>query len=131
MNAEELKQRTKASSLRVVKLAAALPKNQIANIFIKQLVRSGTSVAANYRAACLARSQAEFVAKIGIVREEADETVFWMEMACDAGLIKKDLVEDLISEGKEILAIVIASHKTAKSRNRKQAKKSVKKSGGK
>ena len=118
MNAEELKQRTRGFALRAVKLAASLPKGRIGDVFARQLVRSGTSVAANYRATCLARSRAEFLAKLGLVQEEADETVFWIEMAADAGLVRKKLVEDLVSEGNEILAIIVASRKTAKTRQR-------------
>ena len=117
MNAEELKARTKAFALRVVKLAAALPRGRVGDVFARQMVSSATSVAANYRAACLARSSAEFIAKIGIVQEEADETIFWMEMAADANLVKAKLVEGLVAEGREILAIIIASRKTAKRRH--------------
>jgi len=116
MNAEQLKQRTKAFSLRVVRFASSLPKDRVSDVFARQLVRCGTSVAANYRAACLARSRAEFAAKIGIVQEEADETLFWIEMAEEAGLVQGSLVKDLLAEGGEILAIIIASRKTAKSK---------------
>lgn len=119
MDAEELKQRTKAFSLRVVKLAASLPQGRIGDVFARQLVRSGTSVAANYRAACLGRSRAEFIAKMGIVREEADETIFWIEMAADAELVTPKRVQELIVEGNEILAIVSASRTTARIRAKK------------
>ena len=119
MDAEELKQRTRAFSLRVVKLAASLPQGRIGDVFARQLVRSGTSIAANYRAACLGRSRAEFIAKMGIVREEADETVFWIEMAADAELVTPKRVRDLIVEGNEILAIVSASRSTARTRAKK------------
>jgi len=116
MNAEQLKQRTKAFSLRVVRFASSLPKDRVSDIFARQLVRCGTSIAANYRAACLARSRAEFAAKIGIVQEEADKTLFWFEMAEEAGLVQGHLVKDLLAEGGGILAIIIASRKTAKSK---------------
>ena len=118
MTPEELRDRTREFSLRVVKLTTSLPHNRIGDVFARQLVRSGTSVAANYRAACRGRSHAEFVSKIGIVEEEADETVFWIELATDAGLAEKNLVEDLLVEGREILAIITASRKTAKGRRK-------------
>ena len=114
MNADQMKQRSRTFCLRVVKLAASLPRDRIADVFVRQMVRSATSVAANYRAACMGRSKAEFVSKIGIVQEEADETVFWIELAADAGLVKEELVKDLVAEGREILAIIVASRKTAK-----------------
>jgi four helix bundle protein len=127
VDAEEMKKRTRTFSLRVVKLAAALPMDRIGDVFARQLVRCGTSVAANYRAACLGRSKAEFTAKLGTVQEEADETVFWIEMAADADLIKPHLVESLLAEGREILAIIAASRKTAKSRPAAKARKAPKK----
>ena len=82
----------------------------------RQLIKSSTSVASNYSASCSARSHADFVNKLGIVEEEADESVFWIHFAPDAGLVKRDLVEELVAEGKEILAIIVASQKTAKAR---------------
>jgi four helix bundle protein len=99
-------------------MVGALPRNRIADVFAGQLVRSSTSVAANYRAACRGRSHAEFIAKIGVVEEEADESVFWIELSAEAGLTKPQRVSDLASEGREILAIVTASRKTAKRRQR-------------
>lgn len=115
MTSEELKKRTKAFALRCVKLAGKFPKTNVGNVISKQLIRSSTSVAANYRASCLARSHVDFVNKLGIVEEEADETVFWIDFASEAGLVKFELVNQLIMEGKEILAIIIAFRKTAKS----------------
>ncbi len=123
MNAEEMKQRTRVFSLRVVKLAAALPNDRIGDVFARQLVRCSTSVAANYRAACMGESGAEFVAKLGTVQEEVDETVFWIEMAADADLIKPHLVEGLLAEGCEILAVIVACRKTDKVRPVAKAKK--------
>jgi len=87
------------------------------------MVRSATSVGANYRAACLARSRAESASKMGIVQEEADESLYWIELAADAGLVKEDLVKDLLDEGSEILAIIVASRKTAKRKLVKKSKK--------
>ncbi len=89
MNAEELKARTKKFALRVLKLVAALPKNIQGRTIGGQLVRSGTSVAANYRAACRGRSRAEFIAKIGVVEEEADESAFWLELISTVAFFKQ------------------------------------------
>jgi four helix bundle protein len=86
MDEKELKARTKNFALRVIKLVQALPRNMTADVLGKQLLRSATSVAANYRAACRARSQAEFVAKMSIVVEESDESLFWLELIGDSGL---------------------------------------------
>ncbi|MEX1330645.1 MAG: four helix bundle protein [Desulfobacterales bacterium] len=88
MNTEDFKNRTKAFALRVIRLTEALPKNQTANVIGKQLLRCGTSVGANYRAACRARSTPEFIAKMGIVEEECDESMYWMELIVEAGLME-------------------------------------------
>ena len=122
MRAEDLKDRTKSFALRVVKLATSLPRNRVGEVLARQMIRSATSVAANYRAACLARSRPEFVSKIGIVQEEADETMFWIELTADAGLIKPKLLESLLRENKELLAIIIASRKTAKGKQEPPAR---------
>src|ERR1700745_2231834 len=86
-NESDLKKRTKAFALRILKLADALPKTTAGRALASQIVRSGTSVAANYRAACRARSTADFIAKMGIVEEEADETLFWLELVEDTELV--------------------------------------------
>ncbi len=112
--AEELKQRGKQFALRVVKLYQAIPKTDEARIIGKQALRSGTAVAANYRAPCRARSKAEFVAKIGIVVEEIDETVFWLELLVDAGLVERRRMDKLLTEANELLAIFTASQRTAR-----------------
>ncbi len=112
--AEELKKRTKQFALRIVKLYQAIPKTDEARIIGKQGLRSGTAVAANYRAACRARSKAEFIAKIGIVVEEIDETVFWLELLVDAGLVERQRMEKLLTEANELLAIFAASQHTAR-----------------
>ena len=114
--AEVLKQRTKRFALRVVALFRALPKTEEARVIGRQVLRSATSVAANYRAVCRARSKAEFVSKTGIVVEEMDETVFWLELLVEAGIVKKEKMENLLHEAEELLAIFAASQKTAKSR---------------
>lgn len=122
MKAADIKFRTRAYALRSVKLAGSFPKNNLGDVIGRQLIKSSTSVAANYRAACSARSKADFINKLGIVEEEADETLFWIEFSADAGLTKTELITDLLKEGKEILSIVVASKKTAKA-NRMKAKK--------
>ena len=109
MDEEELKRRTKQFALRVMKLADALPNKPAAWTIRKQLVDAGTSVGANYRSACRARSYAEFVAKLGIVIEEADETAFWLELNIESGLMKKPLVTPLHGEANEIVAILVAA----------------------
>jgi len=112
--AEELKNRAKQFALRIVKLYQAIPRREEARVIGKQVLRSGTSVAANYRAACRARSRPEFVAKIGIVVEEIDETVFWLELLVEAGLVQKARMEKLLAEANELLAIFATSQHTAK-----------------
>lgn len=119
MTPEEMRRRTRAFALRVVKLAEALPRTRAGDIMARQLIRCGTSVAANYRAAGRGRSHAEFTSKIGIVEEESDETVFWLEFVVDAGLMTLARAEPLIMEGREILAIVTASRKTAQANRRR------------
>ncbi|MGH9524757.1 MAG: four helix bundle protein [Terriglobales bacterium] len=111
---EELRERAKQFAYRFIKLFRTLSKATEAQVIGKQLLRSGTSVAANYRAAARARSQAEFISKIGIVVEEADETVFWLECLADNGIVRPDLLRDLLREANELLAIFAASQRTAK-----------------
>ena len=117
MNQAELKQRTKAFALRVMKLVEALPNTRSGNAIGNQLVRSGTSVGANYRAACRSRSKAEFIANIGVVEEEADESGFWMELIVDGELPPAAKVTALLQEAGELTAITAASRISA-SRNR-------------
>lgn len=111
---EELKQRTKRFALRMIRLYRSLPKSMDAQVIGKQVLRSGTSLAANYRAVCRARSKPEFIAKMGIVVEEADETVFWLELLIEGAIVSKEKLSDLLSEANELLAIFAASHRTAK-----------------
>lgn len=115
----DLKNRTKKYAISVVKLIRSLPSNFEGNCIGKQLFRSVTSVAANYRAACRARSKAEFISKIGIVIEEADESVFWLELITDLGLLKRENLAAELKEANEILAIMIASSRSAKSGQKK------------
>ena len=111
MDKEELKLRTKQFALQVIRLVEALPRGKTADVLGRQLLRSGTSVGANYRAACRAKSTADFIAKMGIVEEETDESIYWMELLVDAGITKAELLEALMKEGNEILAITVAARK--------------------
>lgn len=110
----DLKARTKSFALRIVKVVDALPATRSANVIGNQLLRSGTSVGANYRAACRARSTAEFVAKLGIVEEEADECGYWLELLIDSGLMSEKQLVELMKEADELVAITVASIKTAR-----------------
>ena len=110
----DLKARTKEFGLRVIRLVETLPKTRTADVLGRQLLRSGTSVGANYRAACRGRSAAEFQAKLGIVEEEADESAYWIEMLTDAGLVKTSLIEPLLREANELTAIIVTSIRTSR-----------------
>lgn len=114
MKPEELKLRTKKFALRVIKLYRSLPKGKDAEVLGYQLLRAGTSVGANYRAACRARSQADFISKITIVEEEADESAYWIELLIESELLKKELLVELLKEANELTAIFTASGHTAK-----------------
>src|SRR5437870_3340560 len=111
---EELRERTRQFAYRIVRLFRSLPTTAEAQVAGKQLLRSGTSVAANYRAVCRARSKAEFVAKIGVVLEEADESVFWLEMILDNKIMQPQRMEPLLVEARELTAIFAASQQTAR-----------------
>jgi four helix bundle protein len=113
MTTDELKQRTKTLALRVTRLVDALPNTVKDRVIVNQLMRSATSVAANYRAACRARSRAEFIAKTGVVEEEADETAFWLELIVDTNLCGESQAEPLLQEAGELVAIMAASRKSA------------------
>ena len=115
-NEPDLKKRTKAFALRILKLVDALPKTTAGRALASQIVRSGTSIAANYRAACRAKSTADFIAKMGIVEEEADETLFWLELLEESDLVAAKLTA-IKQEADELIAITVASIKTAR-RNR-------------
>ena len=120
MTTVELKARTKAFSLRVIRLVDAMPNTVKGRAIANQMIRSATSVAANYRAACRARSRAEFIAKIGIVEEEADETAFWLELIVDSKIRSEKQLGPLLREAGEIVAIMASSRKSAVA-NRKSA----------
>lgn len=111
----ELRERTKKFALRILRMSRAIPHDREANILSNQIVRSSTGMAANYRAAGLSRSKAEFISKLGIVLEEADETLFWLEMLAEGGIIKPAKLAPLMSEATELIAIFAASRRTARS----------------
>ncbi len=110
---EELRDRTKKFALRVIRLFRSLPFRTDTQVLGKQLLRSGTSVAANYRAVCRARSKPEFIARIGIVAEETDETVLWLELLIESGVVGQDKASELLTEAKELAAIFTASQRTS------------------
>ena len=114
MNKEELKRRTKLFALDVIRLVESLPRGRTIDILCRQLLRSGTSVGANYRAACRAKSPADFISKMGIVEEEADESLYWIELLVEAGFLGVNKAQPLSTEAGELLAITVASLKTAK-----------------
>ena len=113
MNAELFKKRTKAYALGVIHVVESLPNTQTGRVIGNQLLRSGTSVGANYRAAARAKSQADFVSKMGTVEEESDESLYWMELLIESGLVDGGRLADLMGEGNEILAMVVSSIRTA------------------
>lgn len=113
MNQEELKQRTKRFGLDTIRFIETLPRNEPSYVIRRQLLRSATSVGANYRAACRGRSKAEFISKVGVAIEEADESVYWLEMLIDAGIIQPDKAAKLIDEANQLVAIFTATYKTA------------------
>ena len=116
MDEQQMKRRTKAFALRVIKLAGTLSKDSVGRRLGDQLLRAGTSVASNYRAACRARSLADFVSKLGIAEEEADESVLWMELLSESGLVPPKHLETLLYEANQLTAIIVASRKTCKAK---------------
>jgi four helix bundle protein len=116
MTQTEMKRRTKRFALRVMNLVEGLPATNAGRVIGRQLLRSATSVGANYRAACRAKSTADFIAKLAIVEEEADESMYWMELLIESGLVKEILLTDLLDECNQIVAIVVSSIKTSKQR---------------
>jgi four helix bundle protein len=114
MDQRELKRRTKAFAIKIVRVFESLPQKGAAYILGRQLLRSGTSVGANYRSACRAKSSADFIAKMGTVEEEIDETIYWLELLIEIGILTLDKTEEILNEANELLAIVVASIKTAR-----------------
>jgi four helix bundle protein len=116
MDEETFKQRTKRFGLSVIRLVETLPRNRTAEVLGRQLLRAGTSVGANYRAACRGKSASDVVAKLSIVEEEADESIYWIELLVEAGLVAPNGVDVLKKEANELLAMTVASIKTLRSR---------------
>ena|SRR5208283_236507 len=121
MNPEELKKRTKAFAIRITKLVDKLPASRAADAIARQIVRGGMSVGANYRAACRAKSRADFVSKLGTVEEECDETLYWMELLVESGKLRASSLDDLMREAGELLAIIVASINIARCKNNPQS----------
>ena len=122
VSVDDFRKRTFQFGMRVVRLVQALAKDDVARVIGNQLLRAGTSVGANYRAAARARSRAEFIAKMGIVEEECDETLYWLEMLAELERVNAAALKDLRSEGSEILAMVIASIRTARGNAKQSAR---------
>lgn len=118
MDEKTFKARTKQLALRVIRLVESLPKDMTANVIRRQVLRSATSVGANYRAACRAKSVADMIANLSIVEEEADETLYWLELLVEAGLMPETRLSDLMQEANEIVAMVVSSIKTLRQRQR-------------
>ena len=114
MNKIEFLLRTKRFGLRVIRLIASPPRNPVTMVLGNQLLRAGTSVGANYRAAVRGKSRPDFISKLGYVEEECDESLYWMEMLIESGFLKPRLASALMKEGEEILSMVVASIKTAR-----------------
>ena len=114
MKSEELKKRTKKYAIEIIKLVQSLPKDRVADVIGKQLLRSGTSVGANYRSACRARSKADFISKMKIVEEEADESSYWLELIEEAKIYENEVIKPVMKETTELLSIAVASIQTAR-----------------
>jgi four helix bundle protein len=118
MNKEDMKRRTKHFALNIIRLVASLPQGQITEVIGRQLLRSGTPVGSNYRSDCRAKSTADFISKMGVVEEEANETMYWMELLIESGLARQDDPTHLLDEANQILAITVSSIKTARRNNK-------------
>ena len=116
MSGPDLKVRTKAFALRIIHLVESLPKSRSAEVIGRQLLRSGTGVGANYRAACRAKSRADFIMKMKIVEEECDESMYWLELLMESKILRQELLINLQGEVNEILSVTVASIRTARSR---------------
>lgn len=126
-----MKQRTKSFALRIIELVDNLPGGRAAEVIGRQLLRSGTSVGANYRAACRAKSVADFIAKMGIVEEEADECIYWMELLMEAKILPPARLQALMSEADELVAITVSSIKTAKANKMRDSEYGIRNGGAK
>jgi four helix bundle protein len=114
----DLKNRTKRLALEIIKICETLPKGRTAEVLGRQLLRAGTSAGANYRSACRARSTADFISKMGVVEEELDESIYWIELLVESGILKSKTVDVLVKEANELLSITMASINTAKRRTK-------------
>ena len=123
MNEQQFKQRTKQLALRIIRMVEALPKTSAAQVIGKQILRSATSIGANYRASCRAKSTADLLAKLAIVEEEADETLYWLELLVEAKIFPEAKLTKLITETDEIVAMIVASIKTIRSNQNKTSSK--------
>jgi four helix bundle protein len=119
MTSQELKDKCKQFALRVFKMTDSLPNTKAAKVIANQILRSSTSIGANYRAACRARSKADFISKITVVEEEADETLYWLELIHESGMMKYERISSLMKDADELVAIFTSSGKTAKTNNPK------------
>lgn len=116
MNEEQFKARTRQLALEIIQLVESLPRSRTADVIGRQLLRSGTSIGANYRAACRGKSKADVISKLAIVEEEADETIYWLELFIESKVVEPSRVDALMKETNEILAMVVASIKTLRGR---------------
>ena len=125
MNEQEFKERTKAVAIRVIKLTETLPNRPAAGVLARQLVRSSTSIGANYRAACRSRSTADMMSRLSVAEEEADETIYWIELLVEAGFLSLKRVQPLKDEIDEIVAMIVASIKTLRRRSIQNPKSKI------
>jgi four helix bundle protein len=116
MNEQQMKTRTKEFAKEIIKLCRLLPDNREGRLIGNQIFRAGTSVAANYRAACRAKSTADFISKLSIVEEEADETLFWLELIKETKILDNDFIDSLMKENNELISIIVVSIKTSRKR---------------
>ena len=116
MNEEQFKVRTRQLALEIISLVESLPRNRTADVIGRQLLRSGTSIGANYRAACRGKSKADVISKLAIVEEEADETIYWLELLIESKIVEPSRVDSLMKETNEIVAMIVASIRTLRGR---------------
>jgi four helix bundle protein len=120
---QDLKERTQALALRVIRMVQALPRDRVSEVIGKQVLRSATSVGANYRSACRGRSKPDFISKLGIAEEEADETCYWIELLIKSGIVNESKIDSLLNEAREVTAILTAAGRTAKQNREGKGKK--------
>lgn len=130
MDEVQFKDRTKQVALRIIRVVDALPTTTVAGVIGRQILRSGTSVGANYRAACRGKSPADVIAKLAIVEEEADETMYWLELLAETKMLPAKRLSDLQNELNQIIAMVVASQKTLRSKNPKSKAENRKSTDG-